>query len=86
MSLCLSSVLDAPLVNAVVAFLGVLVFSEGVALVCNWRGCAEEFSSRLQADTTSQLWFVKPWLVRGVIGPGIAGMGGMVIADAIRYL
>lgn len=72
--------------NLVILAIGGGVVAEGVALLVNWRGGADEFARRLQADTGSVLSFFSPPLVRGILGTGMIVLGAVTLWGGVRYL
>jgi hypothetical protein len=72
--------------NLVILLIGGAVVAEGVALLGNWRGGADEFARRLQADSGSVLSFFSPPLVRAILGTAMIALGGIAIWGGVRYL
>ena len=74
-------------VNVAAGLLGVPAVLEGVMLLSNAFGCADEFSRRLRAnaDMRSPFRFMGPWYVRSVVGVGFFVLGVLPIWDAMRY-
>jgi hypothetical protein len=77
---------SSAIVNLAVVAIGGFVTTEGVALVCNWHGGADEFARRLQENPNSVLGSFSPPIVRAILGVGMIIFGVIALWGGIRYL
>jgi hypothetical protein len=77
---------DYRVINAGIVVVAIPVLLEGIALLANWRGGAEEFTARLHASRGSVFRTLPGWLIRVGLGAGMAALGIVLLYDGIRYM
>jgi hypothetical protein len=73
-------------INAGIVLVAIPVLLEGVALLVNWRGGADEFTARLHAFPRSLFRTLPGRLIRFGLGIGMAALGVVLMYDGIQYM